>query len=353
MTTNCKGTWHIDYKVPTTPEIRYRTSPTANWVTIANGTSYTLEPVYGTNRSRSYILKIRHRWQYGVQSGQTVAENRWRREVVFYSVPIQGEIVGVLDDMSIGGVFWQSVNSYRWMGLGRAIVQTRNEQGNLVTRSARGQEAITLSSYLLSSNTHNDDIDPVGTPKASDSFGTVSGSWASVQARSAGGANMATQTIAGSTAIEAILPATANQPPDGYRLIVRDCNNTVISNLTFPTQPEVEKINSVVSANYSRHSLTAGQRLNYGYPIDGYYLVTDKRVNKKITVLLRHQNNPSFSAVIRELETGICATGNIELKISCSDKDECPEGTCEVTCTGHRCCVNAGGISVKTLPIGR
>lgn len=349
--TNCKGTWIVESKVPSTPEIRYRTSPTSPWVSVVGGTTYTVTPIYGTNRTRSYILKIKQKWSMGSFTTNTGGTVLWSREAVFYSQPITGEILGVqLQSNNVTNNTISVYSSFRWFGLGRVDVRRIGSSGVTSIAAAVGINANVFGDYVRNSNTHTDDVDPVGSAKDVNSFGVLSGSFQAVQ-NASGALGGYARVRTDSAELKQILPAVANQPPDGYRLVVRDCNNSVLLDTTGSSEPEIEVIASMMPDDWSRDEVSAPLRASLGYPIEGYYLVLDKATQNQVKVRLRHESDNAFEWLVKLFEQHPCADGRPEVKITCSDAEECPEGTCEVVCNGHRCCYDKDGISVKTLPL--
>ena len=348
--TNCKGTWIVESKVPSTPEIRYRVG-TNPWITVTGGTWHTVEPVYGTNRTRSYIVKIRQRWSMGAfTESNPNGTTFWSREAVFHSAPIQGEILGVqLQARNITNNTISLYSSFRWFGLGRVDVRRTLSNGVTSVAAAVGINANSFGDYVRNSNTHANDVDPVGSAKDVNTFGVLSGSFQAVQ-NASGALGGYARVRTDSCSIEAILPAVANQPADGYRLVVRDCNNNILTDVTLLTEPEIETIPSMMPDAWSRDELTVLIRQNYGLPIEGYYLVVDKANLNEIRVRLRHESDSAFDQLFKLLVRNPCASGQTQVKVTCLSEQECPAGTCEVSCSGHRCCYNSQGVSVKTLP---
>ena len=348
--TKCKGTWIVESKVPSTPKIRYRTSPTGAWVEVVGGTVHTLEPVYGTNPNRSYIVKIKMRWSIGRRTGSVLSNVYWQREVTYYSEAIAGEIVGV---MPVAGLFGDnhldSLRARAWAGLSVVTLQVRNSAGAIVNRATGNTHGSLFSTFTATTNPHTNTIDPVGSAKDATTFGTVSGSFAAATNQGNYGGVYFSGRV-DSASIVGILPAVANQPPDGYRLQVKDCGGNLLADVTFPTQPEVEIKPSLMPEEWSSEEVSAPLRQSLGYPIEGYYLVLDKANLNQIKVRLRHDSDSAFEWLVKLFERHPCADGQTQVKIECSDEHSCPAGTCEVSCSGHRCCYNSEGISVKTLP---
>jgi hypothetical protein len=349
--TRCNGTWQIQSKVPTTPIIRYRPVGSSVWQEVVGGTRYELKPVYGKRTDRFYILKIEMEWRWRLRDSQMNGFTFWRRKATFYSDPIQGEIIpNGASSPGVIGAHYTTLETYPWASLGWVSVQRKNAQGQIETVAAKNNINAGFAAWNQNNNPHTNTVEPVGVPKDPYTFGTVEGYFQGIYwyLWQSGGIYLVQVDRA---EIVEILPASSNQPPDGNKLIIRDCQNQILVEYDSPTLIEVETIASVMPPTFKIVLLSPEQRTSLGYPLEGFYLVIDRANPHDIEVWLRHDANPQLNQSIEKLTKHPCADGSIELEITCTDKNKCPPHTCEITCGDHRCCIDAQGYPVQELPL--